>query len=120
MRLINREGLKEKGIHFSASHLWRLTNAGKFPRQVKIGEKNAWVESEIDEYIKTRIAVRDEMAAWAMKQKELNPGTGARRICAEKDRRGLALQKRQDRSAVSNIPDVVRPAPKASRHSTQD
>jgi predicted DNA-binding transcriptional regulator AlpA len=59
MRLLSREDLKQKGIHFSASHLWRLMNAGKFPRRIKIGEKNCWLENEIDDFIKDRIAARD-------------------------------------------------------------
>jgi prophage regulatory protein len=65
MRLINREGLKLKGIDYSASHLWRLINAGKFPRPVKIGSRNAWPEEEIDQLIKDRIAARDSEKAVA-------------------------------------------------------
>jgi len=61
-RLINRDGLKEKGIHFSAAHLWRLMNAGKFPRQVKIGSRNLWVESEIDAFIDKQIEERNSDA----------------------------------------------------------
>jgi prophage regulatory protein len=60
MRLINWEGLHEKGIDYSKPHLWRLIKAGKFPAPVKIGAKNAWPESEIDQLIEDRIAARDQ------------------------------------------------------------
>jgi predicted DNA-binding transcriptional regulator AlpA len=63
MRLLSREDLKkEKGIDYSASQLWRLIRVGKFPRQVKIGDKNLWPEHEIDRFIKNLIAKRDENA----------------------------------------------------------
>jgi predicted DNA-binding transcriptional regulator AlpA len=54
MRLLDRQGLKEKGINYSATQLWRLMRAKKFPQQVKIGSKNAWVEQEIDDFIASR------------------------------------------------------------------
>ena len=44
MRLLDREGLKEKGINHSYTQLWRMMSAGKFPRPVKVGARNAWVE----------------------------------------------------------------------------
>jgi prophage regulatory protein len=59
MKLIDWNGLHEKGIHYSKPHLWRLIRAGKFPPPVKIGHKNAWPEGEIDELIRSRIADRD-------------------------------------------------------------
>ncbi len=45
MRPLDREGLKLKGIDYSTMQLWRLMAAGKFPRQIKIGAKNCWLES---------------------------------------------------------------------------
>jgi predicted DNA-binding transcriptional regulator AlpA len=59
MRLLDREGLKEKGIKYSSTQLWRLTAAGRFPKAVKIGSKLTWVEQEIDDFIAARIAARD-------------------------------------------------------------
>ena len=59
MRLLDRQGLKEKGINYSATQLWRLMRAKKFPQQVKIGSENAWVEQEIDDFIASRVAARD-------------------------------------------------------------
>jgi prophage regulatory protein len=53
-----------KGIKFSRQHLHRLIASGKFPRPVKLGANtNAWPESEIDQYLKDRIAARDSVAA---------------------------------------------------------
>lgn len=60
VRLINEDGLHERGISYSRQHRHRLTKAGKFPKPVKgAGNCNAYVESEIDQYLKDRIAERD-------------------------------------------------------------
>ena len=64
MRLLDREGLRlEKGIKYGPVHLWRLWNAGKFPKPLKIGigagARNCWPEDEIDVWIAERIAARD-------------------------------------------------------------
>jgi prophage regulatory protein len=59
MRLLDREGLKKKGLSYSPSQLWRLAKAGRFPPPVKIGSKLAWVEDEIDALIAARIAARE-------------------------------------------------------------
>jgi prophage regulatory protein len=60
MRLIDKQGLKEKGILFSRQHLHRLIKQGKFPAPIKVGANtNAWPEHEIDQYIEACIAKRD-------------------------------------------------------------
>lgn len=59
MKLLDPEGLEAKGIRFCDTHLWRLIRAGKFPKPVKIGNRNHWVESEIDDYINGMVAERD-------------------------------------------------------------
>lgn len=59
-RLINAAKLADKGISYSRQHLYRLIDAGKFPKPVKIGgRKIAWVEAEIDAYIVDQIKKRD-------------------------------------------------------------
>ena len=64
MRLLDLNGLREKGIKFSRQHIHRLIRKKKFPRPVKVGEAtNAWPEHEIDRYIEDRIAQRDAAAA---------------------------------------------------------
>lgn len=43
----------------SRSAIYDLMNAGQFPKPVKIGGRlNAWPETEIDDWIATRIAAR--------------------------------------------------------------
>jgi prophage regulatory protein len=60
MKFLSLDDLHDRGIRFSRQHLHRLIRAGKFPRPVKVGENtNAWVEPEIDQYQKDRIAERD-------------------------------------------------------------
>jgi prophage regulatory protein len=59
-RLVTYEHLKSKGIGLSKHQIWRLEEAGKFPRRVSTSpRRHAWVESEIDRYIKQKIAARD-------------------------------------------------------------
>jgi prophage regulatory protein len=64
MRLLDYDDLAAKGIRYSRCHLWRLIKAGRFPKPVKLGDgaRNAWVEMEIDAFIKARIAERDQAA----------------------------------------------------------
>ena len=43
----------------SRAHLYRMMNAGAFPRPVKITDKRlAFVESEVDSWIDERVAAR--------------------------------------------------------------
>jgi len=64
MRLLDLDGLREKGIKFSRQHIHRLIRKKRFPKPVKIGENtNAWPEIEIDQYIEKCIANRDATVA---------------------------------------------------------
>jgi prophage regulatory protein len=48
----------------SRSHLYALAQQGLFPKQVKLTERSsAWVESEVQGWIDSRIAQRDLEAA---------------------------------------------------------
>ena len=48
----------------SKSHLYALVQQGIFPKPVKLTERSsAWVESEVQAWIDTRIAQRDQEAA---------------------------------------------------------
>ena len=59
-RLLDRDGLSQKGIKFSRGHLHRLIAAGVFPKPVKLGQnRNCWVESEIDAFIEMKVVERD-------------------------------------------------------------
>jgi prophage regulatory protein len=47
----------------SRSHLYALVKQGFFPKPVKLTERSsAWVESEVQGWIDTRIALRDQEA----------------------------------------------------------
>ena len=46
------------------SEIYRRIAAGNFPAPIKLGERSsAWVASEVDAYIESRIAARDAKAA---------------------------------------------------------
>ena len=50
-----------KRVPYSESQVYRLEQQGKFPRRVKLGPNRVgWVESEIDEWARERLALRDE------------------------------------------------------------
>ena len=50
-----------KGIPYSKPHLWRLIRAGKFPRPIRLGQNRiAFPESEIDDWVRSKIVERDE------------------------------------------------------------
>ena len=61
MRVLAYEDLKsEKGVSYSKPHIWRLEGAGLFPMHIKLGPgRNGWIESEVDAWIKAKIAERD-------------------------------------------------------------
>jgi prophage regulatory protein len=60
MKLLDHDGLKAKGINYSKPQLWRKVKDKSFPAPIKIGAaRNAWVESEIDEWVERLIADRD-------------------------------------------------------------
>ena len=48
----------------SRSQIYRLENAGQFPRRVKLGQAaSAWIESEVLQWCTDRIAASREVAA---------------------------------------------------------
>ena len=64
MRLLDYAALLERGIRYSKPHLWRLWNAGRFPRPVKLSpSRNAWLESDVDAWIKSPLAEHGSVAA---------------------------------------------------------
>jgi prophage regulatory protein len=59
MTFLNYRDLKRKGIPFSRVYVGRMVKEGRFPKPVKLGDKvNSWIETEIDDWIAGRIAVR--------------------------------------------------------------
>jgi predicted DNA-binding transcriptional regulator AlpA len=63
VRLLDRAGLKAKGICWNGSTLWRKTTSGEFPKAVLVGNRNMWIEAEVDQYIQNLIARRGEVDA---------------------------------------------------------
>jgi predicted DNA-binding transcriptional regulator AlpA len=59
VKLLDKIGLKSKGIGWNASTLWRKMVSGEFPKAVIVGNKNFWIEAEVDDYIAGLIAKRD-------------------------------------------------------------
>ncbi len=64
MSLIPLSKLPEKGILYSRNYIDRLIKSGSFPAPVYLSpRRRAFVESEIDAWIKARIDCRDKEAA---------------------------------------------------------
>ena len=51
-------------VGLSRTQVWRLEQAGDFPKRISLGSKSVgWIESEIDGWIKARAAERDDVDA---------------------------------------------------------
>ena len=49
MKVLSMDELKDRGIPYSKSHLWRRISAGTFPKPIWLGENRiAFLEVEID------------------------------------------------------------------------
>ena len=63
MSLVDRDGLRERGITFSASTLRDMERHGRFPKRIRLSRSRvAWLSVEIDKYIEDRAAERDAHA----------------------------------------------------------
>ena len=58
-RLLNHDDLVARRITQSQKHLKVMENAGLFPKRVRLGALVAWVETEIDDYLRAQVAKRD-------------------------------------------------------------
>lgn len=64
MTLIPLTKLSDKGILYSRNYIDRLIKEGRFPKPVFLSpRRRAFVETEIDEWVKTRVEQRDEVPA---------------------------------------------------------
>ena len=63
VRIIDKSGLKLKGIDLNDSTIWRKEKAGEFPKHIMVGNRRAWVEHEVDAFLENLIAARDVVAA---------------------------------------------------------
>lgn len=50
-------------VGYQKSQVYRLIQAGQFPKPLKRGSTSSWVKSEIDAYVATVIANRDRVSA---------------------------------------------------------
>jgi predicted DNA-binding transcriptional regulator AlpA len=64
-KILTKADLKAMGIDFNASTLWRKAKAGKFPKPVRIGNRNGWLDNEINDYVQSLVAERDGQPAAA-------------------------------------------------------
>jgi prophage regulatory protein len=65
MRILSpAELITVKGVRFSNPYRLELEAEGKFPRRVKIGQRKfGYVETEIDDWLTARAALRTPVAA---------------------------------------------------------
>lgn len=55
MRVISRDGLKGKGVHYTADHLRRMEAKGQFPKSFQMGPgRVVYDEAEIDEWLEAK------------------------------------------------------------------
>jgi prophage regulatory protein len=60
-RLITRHELRQI-VPYTSQHILRLEKQGKFPRRVQVGANRvAWLSSEIEAWVATRVAERDDL-----------------------------------------------------------
>jgi len=60
VRVINFAGLRDKGIPYSAVWIRKLVADGKFPKPISLSANRvAFIESEIDQWLRDRAAERD-------------------------------------------------------------
>lgn len=59
MKLLSKKHVREK-VLYSPAHIARLEAAGQFPKRVRLGQgRVGWVETEVDDWLRARIAERD-------------------------------------------------------------
>ena len=61
MKILNKRELREK-TSISIQHWTRMEQQGRAPRRIKLvpgGIRVGWLESEVDDFLRQRIAERD-------------------------------------------------------------
>ena len=60
MRILSKKQLREL-VLYSPQHIARLEKAGGFPKRIQLGPNRVgWIESEVYDWLKQRIANRDK------------------------------------------------------------
>ncbi len=58
-KLLSRDDMKRLGISYSNVHMLRLERDGKIPKRIYLSPARvAWIESEVQEYLKRCVAAR--------------------------------------------------------------
>lgn len=59
MKLLSKQAVREKCL-YSPAHIARLEKDNKFPKRVRLGMgRVGWLESEVEDWLKARVAERD-------------------------------------------------------------
>jgi prophage regulatory protein len=60
MRVLDLPDLKAKGIKYTRVHIARLERTKKFPKHINLGgNRTAWIEEEVDQWLRDKAAERD-------------------------------------------------------------
>lgn len=63
MKLLSKRQVREM-VLYSPQHIARLEAAGQFPKRVRLGQSRVgWVETEVEDWLKQRIAERDALGS---------------------------------------------------------
>jgi len=63
MRFLSKKEVRAK-VLYSPAQIARLEEAGKFPKRVPLGPgRVGWIESEVEDWMRERIARRDHQTA---------------------------------------------------------
>ena len=67
LRILDKKALRAKGVPYSNVHLLRLERADKFPKRFNLTENRvAWLEEEIDRWIRERVTASSRRTADAL------------------------------------------------------
>ena len=59
MNMLSKLAVRHKCL-FSPAHIARMEKAGHFPKRVRLSQgRVGWIESEVDDWLKARVAERD-------------------------------------------------------------
>lgn len=73
LKILRKQEVCER-VGYSGMHLSRLEKAGDFPKRIQVGpQRVGWLESEINEWIEGRAALRDTPTAEGNEAEEANP-----------------------------------------------
>jgi predicted DNA-binding transcriptional regulator AlpA len=60
-KIVFQDYLKSKGINWNASTIWRKEKEGKFPKHFMFGNRRAWHDHVIDDFVES-LGATEEVA----------------------------------------------------------